>query len=414
MKVSCNRVDITPDNPVDTARTAKGIQSDIIVDRLEANIVLLPMENGGNLTLVGIDSVFSSSELELEVHRCLTSENVSLVVVATHTHNSPILSHEFADAMERRGSCIKETATAIARAIDECLKRRKETVSFHRGQVTCPGSVYRRKRTFTFDPRKRPHFSLSYGMASNRSHSINRNLDLMIASSDIDGSPQFIIWSWPCHATASAKQSAVEADFPGVVRDRLREEYGADIPIVYLPGFCGDIRPDISTYFSLNKARVLMPFARLFANNTEQKYRAFAINTAEAAVRAGSRLEKVHVNDVIVLSSVDIPLREMFEGECPDLFKAHRLRSGDIDLLLVEAEVCSGYEDLLKPFVSKNTIFSGLTGEVYGYLPTDQQIAEGGYEADRFIDSFPLRGKYKSHIQKIVCNSIRTLYQNEK
>src|ERR1700722_19590509 len=59
-----------------------------------------------------------------------------------------------------------------------------------------------------------------------------------------DGQPLGVIWHYTCHPTAVVPENVISADYPGAVRQALRERFG-EIPCVFAQGFCGDIRPDI-------------------------------------------------------------------------------------------------------------------------------------------------------------------------
>lgn len=49
-------------------------------------------------------------------------------------------------------------------------------------------------------------------------------------------------WGVACHPVCSPDRQAVSSDFPGVVRDRLREP-GAGLPVLFFQGCSGDVRP---------------------------------------------------------------------------------------------------------------------------------------------------------------------------
>ena len=49
--------------------------------------------------------------------------------------------------------------------------------------------------------------------------------------------------------------------------------------------------------------------------------------------------------------------------------------------------------------IPKTIITVGCVGSVFGYLPTDKLIEEGGYESKDFFSGFALKGSYKQNIQ---------------
>src|SRR6202795_3838722 len=63
--------------------------------------------------------------------------------------------------------------------------------------------------------------------------------------SNSGGKPITVIWNYACHPTDFPGFLQVSAEYPGIVRSRLRSELG-DIPVLFLQGFSGDVRPPFS------------------------------------------------------------------------------------------------------------------------------------------------------------------------
>jgi hypothetical protein len=55
------------------------------------------------------------------------------------------------------------------------------------------------------------------------------------------------------------------------------------------------------------------------------------------------------------------------------------------------------------------TLGVGYTGPVFGYLPTDKHVREGGYESEGFIEPFGLRGSFSSGIEELVKNKFENM-----
>ncbi len=58
-----------------------------------------------------------------------------------------------------------------------------------------------------------------------------------------DGSVPALLWQYACHPVCNPERLRVSAEFPGVVRQRLRRDLGPETAVLYLQGFSGDIRP---------------------------------------------------------------------------------------------------------------------------------------------------------------------------
>ena len=65
----------------------------------------------------------------------------------------------------------------------------------------------------------------------------------MLTFSDPTDRPIAVLWSYACHPVGFPARTRVSADFPGVVRRALRDAHGAELPVLFLQGFAGDVRP---------------------------------------------------------------------------------------------------------------------------------------------------------------------------
>ena len=68
----------------------------------------------------------------------------------------------------------------------------------------------------------------------------------------------------------------------------------------------------------------------------------------------------------------------------------------------MNCEPANNYSNLL----GNNCTVSGYAHGVFGYLPTDQQIQQGGYEVDGFMPYFGTKGTFVKNTEKIVLRSI--------
>ena len=69
----------------------------------------------------------------------------------------------------------------------------------------------------------------------------------------------------------------------------------------------------------------------------------------------------------------------------------------------MSAETVSAYSKLIAEISINNFyICSGYTDEVFGYLPTEDQIKEGGYESNGHFKPFLITGNFSSTIEKTI------------
>lgn len=215
-----------------------------------------------------------------------------------------------------------------------------------------------------------------------------------------------VLWSWPCHAVNAPVSDDIHADFPGRVRDRIREYYGLpDLPVLYFPGFAGDLRADHTSMPTTITAHIDRPLARRFSPMNSAEFDTFCDPLCRAMQARLDGLDRWSpIGSSFNVASAEVPLAQIIDGAVnPNTSLVARvLNVGDTACVLLNAEVCSPYYDLLAPLLPPGAFVSGYLDEAFGYLPVDHQIKLGGYEVAGFFEAFGLSGRYKDYVQHVV------------
>lgn len=376
---------------------------------LEANLISLPSAKGLVL-IVGLDTLFASSAFKAavltRVPTNIRSRIDELVFVATHTHNAPALDPTKPLLGQVNTAYFENSAKIVATMIAGAIEHKQPAIArFSRGFASCKLNSIRRKRGLRIE-RRYPFFRFATNMVPHHGPDVPRQLDIAVAYDAADA-PLWAIWSWTCHATASPDPDAICADFPGRVRSFIRTQLGnPELPVVFLPGFCGDVRADPS-YFPIKPlSLVARPFQRPYATQTKGNFEylcAQLVSTTRSALDAAQPCKLSPVSGVGHASTdlndlIDTP--HTAAASTPIQIRAFSL--GDFGLLLIGAEVCSPYLHLLRGIAPTTWILTGYSDQVFGYLPTDRQIKEGGYESTDFFGSFGIPGKFKAKIEAMI------------
>jgi hypothetical protein len=85
------------------------------------------------------------------------------------------------------------------------------------------------------------------------------------------------------------------------------------------------------------------------------------------------------------------------------------IQSDALSFILMSAEVCDPYHAILSDLVPQGTIVSGYLDHVFGYLPSNTQAREGGYEGGGYFYNFTLEGELHKELQAPVRKSIEQL-----
>jgi len=82
----------------------------------------------------------------------------------------------------------------------------------------------------------------------------------------------------------------------------------------------------------------------------------------------------------------------------------------ELTVVGVSAEVVTEYGPMVhRAFGRSITIPVGYIDEVYGYLPTERMLREGGYEVRWFLEAFALKGPLNPQIERHALSAIEEL-----
>ena len=114
----------------------------------------------------------------------------------------------------------------------------------------------------------------------------------------------------------------------------------------------------------------------------------------------------------IAVSSSHVPLADILDVESSTTAPAGDLEiqcvrlSRELEVLFVSAEVCSPYVGR-RESAGVHRICVGYSGDVFGYLPSEPQALEGGYEARNWFATFGTRGRMRPGFQGRVEEAMR-------
>ena len=390
MQFCASKIDITPATPKSLVGYGSGPRMSVGVrSRLEVNTILID-----SFVVVNADALFMGKDFISHV-RTMLPDSFRTLFVASHTHFAPSLDGSKPALGLTDDGWLRQIAQSVADQIVALAASSRVAGRFSYGVETCTRSVYRRRRSFL--RRKFPHLTWRIGLLPNRRRAIPRDLQIL-AIKDSNDKIGAVIWSWPCHPVEFISANEISSAFPGAVRDAIRHEIGnAALPVLFFPGFCGDIRPDITKNY--------LGF-EVFKNPTDSEVAVFQRAVVDTALKALRKTEAVQAGEVRYHETT-VPLKSLGLSGDFDIAITH-VNCGDVEITGVGAEVCSGHLEHTSFDRSKPKFFTGCTGPTFGYLPTDEQIIEGGYEANEFMPFFSVSGRWKQNVTATVARLLRS------
>lgn len=385
-------VDITPDVMLPLfGRAGRTQNAHSVASRLEANCLLIRGADSGPAAFVTIDSLYPSAPLvdavvKASAARGLTLDASALLIVASHTHNAPALD----PSKPKLGAFDPTYLEFVADRISKCLvtlskKTGGDIVGLAHGHSQCDASVYRRKAVWGFDL-ARLRLSRRVVMSPNQSKRIGKTLKMALFT-DGNGALRAVLWTWPCHAVSEPDALAISADFPGAVRDHSRRCFSdPTLPVLFIPLQSGGAR----------SGRVLKPSAETDPSpRTMQRDLTAAFDRASAGANTVFRLagtELARTQRILNLEEIRDETGGLGPLTCNDwCLGPLRIRAVSAEIGSDYAATAGGDDPLSFP--------TGCAGQVFGYIPTDSQLPEGGYEVDGFTSGFSVPGRFRDAIE---------------
>lgn len=408
LRVNAARADITPSTLLPLfGRARRSGAARTIASRLEANVLLFDAPDGP-AAIIAIDSLYASQQLEDEVRRQTAARGLSfsqgaLLFVASHTHNAPSLDPTKPRLGPFDVGYLDFAAARITEALLVARSQHNGVARVAHGQALCAASTFRRRAVVGIDL-ARLRVSKRVVMAPDARVAIDQRLKLLLLSG-ADQTPRAVLWSWPCHAVSEPDAMALSADFPGALRGHIRNTLGvADLPVLYFPGFSGDIRPASRPFVPLHRSATWIGVGPRFAPAsaaaaaTLHAALARAFDAAFALRQDAGGLSQAMVRRQrrhLALDTIRTDAGSLAPLICDDW------AIGPIRIMAVSAEVAAAYAPR-SGRADPLTFVTGCAGQVFGYVPTDSQIHEGGYEVNGFATDFSVPGRFRDQIERAV------------
>ena len=383
-----------------------------VADPLELNAILLRHE-GHALLIISADLLYAGDQIESAVRGELDGAGLSdchLLIGASHTHFAPSVDPTKPVLGEVSAGYVEFYLARAVELVRSLLAARPVVARLSLAETDAPLTINRRRLRWRLDRRALLHRDVMM-QPDSRGPVDSTVRALRIA--DRSGTPAAVLWNYACHPVNFPRREEVSADFVGVARRSLRERFAAGLPVVFLQGFAGDIRPPALRPLGwrpklwLSRALTGRRFGKMSESEWERWAGGIASHLVDATADPGRALQPC-----LSYGSIDHPLSDLIDGtvgETPLRISRFGLAS-ELQIVALSAEVVIEYEaHLQRAFPDSPTIPVACAGAVFGYLPTWHMLGEGGYEAGEFFRGFSLEGAFKPTVEDLVARSFGQL-----
>jgi len=402
--IAAGSIDITPDASLplagdsDTSGLSRGVH-----DPLELNALLL-RAHGATLAILTADLLFLTEPLRdrvlARVRTELALDNASLLVAASHTHSAPSVD----PSKPRLGACDPRYAEFVAQRAVELLRRLAAAqpvpcqLEYRAG--TADHAINRRRRGWWLTPLPRRVALRAPNPAGPRDETLH-----VLTFSDSRARPVAVLWSYACHPVGFPLKTLVSADYPGVVRRVLRAAMGAELPVLFLQGFAGDVRPrELGPQRTVARRVAELLVGPLFAPFTPPQYAAWAESLAARVVQVAGGTDASRQPLAPAAGQLRLMLSSLLPGapEGRSVTFQRLAFNPELSIAAVSAEPVTAYGQALRRLFPGVVLPVGYIDTVFGYLPTTAMLGERGYEDSGFMEAFGLHGRLRPDLEEIV------------
>jgi hypothetical protein len=381
--------------------------------RLEGNIVILG-DHPDQVVLISLDTLFAGATLTRHIVKiCADRFAVSearVLVLASHTHFAPMLD----ESKPRLGAACPAEVERWCRAMGTALDRMTDhdAACVHAGVSVSDLSVNRRLRwRLPSLVRILGKLSGDVYLCDNPAGPRDPRIRTWIWMSERE-KPVAALWSFACHPVGFPEADTASPDYIGVVRDALRDHFGHDLAVIFAPGCMGDVRPRSpvrwNTWRRAGGIAIYGPSAPGFDRASWREWSS-ALAAEVSSVASQGQSHVVDDDKPRAAPTAVLPMKSLLEGRSPvaELRGKAVFAPGIGRIVALSCEPVTEVAGLISD--DSDDLVLGYEGDVFGYLPTDAIRAEGGYEAERFMQSFGMTGRFKPGLDEQIAAMGRSL-----
>jgi len=382
---------------------------------LEANALIIRLGNE-KVAIVSLDLLYVGSDLRQRLLVNMNGElaDRELFLCASHTHFAPSVDRTKPLIGKFEAYYLESVVDKVTALLGDLLRRQDERAYVeYRKDLRFKGSICRRRRGWGI---RKGILQRTIIMAPNASDEIDKSVRILRIIS-VKGVPLALMWNLSCHPTDYPLSRTASPEYPGRVREVLRRNTNRNIPVIFLQGYAGDVRPNITTthHSRQKKSLSFRNWIRkklntpLFDSPSLKEWEQWANELANSVMAAEKDAIKL---DIDSLKGVRITtLTEKLGLKTAVDFSIHVIKMGKILILGISAEPVNDYVSLIEGLFPGNLIIPvGYIDHVYGYLPSTRMLKEHGYEVDGFKTYFNIEGQFSENIDNIVSDELYKLY----
>lgn len=412
---AADRVDLTPRHALALAGfgARRGL-SDGVAHPLEANAIVLRDADGRIAVIVAFDTLFVGRAVDSALRAFLRDEwairDSDILLLASHSHFAPSLDGTKPLLGPVNGAYLAWVIDQTKAMLRRVLASPMSPLTLSPASAAWNGAANRRRRWPL--PRlggARDTLGLHGPVMAPSNGPTDPSVRTWLLRSE-NGAPLALLWSAACHPSGFPRTTQVSSDFPGRVRETVRNRLGSALPVLFLQGFAGDIRPlSPETRPALRIIAGIIRRGPSFCPFDDAGWSRWVNGLSVTVSDTLATEHPVHWSGSIRSASAALDISRLLDGDNRErAVEFRRLVLGEsLDLWAVAAEPSIALRDFLP--TSDVAVALGYLGDVFGYWPSARQAAEGGYEGEAWVTIFGLSGRLRPSSDECFRGMLETL-----
>lgn len=395
MKFAAHTLDITPHIPETTVYSEAAVYERIATPLKMSGLWI---ETEDKLVLIcTADCFFVPLELKSLAYKLMAQyakgRSYEVFFFASHAHHVPNLDITKVHFKVASGEYLLRLSVQLRQLVNQLNQHKQEAGSLAYGSAsTGELSINRRKRWIG---KAVLGLQWDYKFKPNPKGPKDEQMGILKLSYE-NGNPAAYLINWACHPVCYPDKQALSADFPHFLRQQIREKE-ADVPVLFINGFTGNVRPHIQTGIRLKRFWE----GRQFRPASVDSYAQWIAALRGKVEEAHQNLKALSLKKELQLYHEAILLADFIDQNHRQKFKLKSLRMGPFQLFSASAEMMAEHALYLRQHAHAPALMlGGYEGFTFGYYPTDAIIEQGGYEAYGYFPYFGFNGKFTSSLDK--------------
>lgn len=416
LQYKSEKINITPDFSCVLMGSEDHNRSSGIFTELEANIMVF--RSGEKCTyFISLDTLFITNELNRSINELINktfgnTNEVDIIPIASHTHYAPALEEKRTKLGKKDDKYYSFLLTQLETLVHKLKSIPFVEVELKYSEKVSEGITCNRRRRAR---RLSNYFKSFIAMEPNPKGFINERFSRLNIYNTTNNEIMGTMWSFPCHPTNFPNKTLISSEFPGEVRTFIRKSKQKEVVVIYFPGFAGDVRatpPKRKSLFKFLRTIFQLSYpVSYYRFNSIAEYTKWCDVLVESFSKIDSNETKFEYDELTLETKISKEPLKSFGIEVDEItnLQFRKVKIGpDFAIYTLSAEPVGEYSDIFQTYISeKFSICTGYTDSVFGYLPTQNQVNEGGYESGEFFDAFLVKGKFNNKIEETVISHVK-------